>query len=63
MSRGAVGATVNFEVYLLLTMKLRIKMSQKQRQLEAKLASVGDAEYIHERLAEALGRRPPISEI
>lgn len=56
---ASVGATVDFEVYLLMTMKLRIKMSHKELQLEAKLAehglSVSDAERIHERVAKALG--------
>ncbi len=52
-------AIVDFEVYLLATMKLRIRMSHKEAQLEAKLAyhglSVGDAERIHERVAVTLG--------
>jgi hypothetical protein len=56
---SSIGATVDFEVYLLMTMKLRIKMSHKELQLEAKLAeqglSVADAERIHERVARALG--------
>lgn len=59
MNRGSVSATVDFEVFLLMTMKLRIKMSHKENQLAAKLAehglSVDDAEHIHERIAEALG--------
>jgi len=56
---ASIDATVKFEVYLLMTMKLRIKMSHEEPQLAAKLAehgvSVGDAERIHERVAQALG--------
>lgn len=54
-----VPAVIDFEVYLLMTMKLRISMSHKESQLEARLAerwlSLGDAERIHEQVAEALG--------
>jgi hypothetical protein len=56
---ASVGAAVDFEVYLLMTMKLRIRMSHKEFQLDTKLAehglSVGEAEHIHERVAETLG--------
>ncbi|OBF54897.1 hypothetical protein A5787_03910 [Mycobacterium sp. 852002-50816_SCH5313054-b] len=59
MNTVSAPAIVEFEVYLLMTMKLRISMSRKQAQLEAKLAehelSVDDAERIHERIVEALG--------
>lgn len=52
-------AIVDFEVYVLMTMKLRLKMSQKLDQLEAKLANHGltppDAERIHARVTETLG--------
>ena len=58
MNTAAVTAIVDFEVYLLMTMKLRIRMSHKEAQLEAKLAehgfSVDDGERLHERVAEAL---------
>lgn len=50
---------VNFEVHLLMTMKLRMSMSHQEAQLEAKLAehglSVSDAESVHQRVAGALG--------
>ena len=59
MNRASVTAIVDFEVYLLMTMKLRIRMSHQEAQLKAKLAeqgfSVDDGERIHERVAEALG--------
>jgi hypothetical protein len=59
MNSGSVGAIVDFEVYLLMTMKLRIKMSHQELQMEAKLAehglSVVDAERIHEQVAQTLG--------
>jgi hypothetical protein len=49
----------DFEVHLLMTMKLRIKMSHKEAELEAKLAehelSVASAERIHERVVDGLG--------
>jgi hypothetical protein len=51
--------TVDFEVHLLMTMKLRIRMSHNEAELEAKLAgfqlSVANAERMHERIADALG--------
>jgi hypothetical protein len=50
---------IDFEVHLLMTMKLRIKMSHEEAQLEAKLAehgiSIDSAERIHEQVAEVLG--------
>lgn len=59
MSTASAAAIVDFEVYLLMTMKLRMSMANKEAQLEAKLAelgfSFGDAELIHERVANALG--------
>lgn len=59
MNRLLLSPLIDFEVYLLMTMKLRIKMSHKEDQLAAKVAdrglSVDDAERIHERVAEALG--------
>lgn len=52
-------AIVEFEVYVLMTMKLRIRMSHEEAELESKLAerglSVDEAERIYERLAETLG--------
>lgn len=54
-----VSAVVDFETYLLMTMKLRVKMSHKEAQLEAKLAeqgmSVDDAQRVHDRIAHLLG--------
>lgn len=59
MNRSLVSAIVDFEVHLLMTMKLRIRMSHKEAQLQNKLTehsiSAGDAERIHERVTEALG--------
>jgi hypothetical protein len=58
---GTVSPTVivDFEVYVLMTMKPRLKMSQKLDQLEAKLAAHGftqaDGEHVHARVARALG--------
>jgi hypothetical protein len=50
---------VDFEVHLLMTMKLRIRMSHQEAQVEAKLAeqnlSIDAADRIHERVAEGLG--------
>jgi hypothetical protein len=50
---------VDFEVHLLMTMKLRIKMSHKEAQLEGKLAehglSVETAEGIHKQIAQSVG--------
>lgn len=59
MNSGPVSATLDFEVYVLMTMKLTITMSRREAQLQVKLAqrglSVGDAERIHGQVAEALG--------
>jgi hypothetical protein len=59
MNTASIPALIEFEVYLLMTMKLRIRMSHKEFQLDTKLAehglSVGEAEHIHERVAETLG--------
>nr|WP_240316586.1 hypothetical protein [Mycobacterium persicum] len=59
MNTAFTPAIIDFEIYLLMTMKLRISMSRKQAQLEAKLAehrlSIDDAECIHKRVAEVLG--------
>jgi hypothetical protein len=50
---------IDFEVHLLMTMKLRITMSHKEADLEAKLAehglSLDSAQRTHERVAEFLG--------
>jgi hypothetical protein len=59
MSIGPITAIADFEVYLLMTMRLRISMSHKEAQLQAKLAehgpSLDGAKNIHERVAGALG--------
>lgn len=59
MDDYSIAAIVDFEVYLLVAMKTRIKMSRKESQLEAKLSehgfSVTDAEYTHARIADVLG--------
>jgi hypothetical protein len=59
MNTSFAAATIDFEIYLLMTMKLRMSMANKEAQLEAKLAelglSLGDAELIHERVANGLG--------
>jgi hypothetical protein len=59
MNRVSNTAVMNLEIYLLMTMKLRMRMSHKEAQLEAKLAehglSVDDAERVHVRIGEALG--------
>lgn len=50
---------MDFEVYLPMTMKLRMFMAGKQSQLETKLAehelTIDQSNHIHERVAEALG--------
>lgn len=59
MNPGPTVTIVDFEVHLLMTMKLRIKMSHKEAQLEGKLAehglSVETAEGIHKRIVHRLG--------
>src|SRR5437660_11645357 len=59
MDKRLVEAVVHFEVHILMTMKLRIKMSHEEAKLEAKLAeqgiSLSNAEHIHKRIAGALG--------
>jgi hypothetical protein len=59
MGKASLTAVVEFEIYVLMTMKLRLKMSQKLDQLEVKLVDHGftpaDAERIHGQLVEALG--------
>ncbi|MGB6512497.1 MAG: hypothetical protein WBF57_05845 [Mycobacterium sp.] len=59
MNIASIPALIEFEVYLLMTMKLRMKMSHKEAQLEGKLAehglSVDDGKRIHERVAQTLG--------
>ncbi|MEE6139954.1 hypothetical protein SKC41_26955 [Mycobacterium sp. 050128] len=59
MDKLRISAITDFEVYVLMTMKLRIKMSHKETQLEAKLnehgLSVGDAQRVHDRVANELG--------
>lgn len=51
-------AVIDFEVYLLMMMKLRMSMANKGAQLKAKLAakelSLRDAELIDKRIANAL---------
>ncbi|AGZ49861.1 hypothetical protein PJN25_23430 [Mycobacterium kansasii] len=58
MNVSAYAMIIDFEVYLLMTMRLRMSMANKEAQLEAKLAEHGlslkDAERIHERIARAL---------
>jgi hypothetical protein len=58
MNSGSAEAILDFEAYLLMTMKLRITMAGKVALLEAKLAehglSVDDAAAIHHRVTEAL---------
>ncbi|MGO8962316.1 hypothetical protein [Mycobacterium sp.] len=59
MNVASIPALIEFEVYLLMTMKLRMKMSHNEARLEAKLAehglSVDDGNRIHERVAQTLG--------
>jgi hypothetical protein len=59
MDAASVTDVLEFEVFVLLTMKLRLKMSQKLDHLEAKLTdhglTVADGERIHDRVAQALG--------
>ena len=49
---------VNFEIYVLMTMKLRLKMSRKEDALAAKISqhgfSIDDAEHIHRQVSGAL---------
>jgi hypothetical protein len=51
-------AVVDFEVYLLITMKPRLSLADTRGLLDAKLATIGlsldDAVRIHDRVAEAL---------
>lgn len=58
MTMPAYAELRDFEVYILMTMKLRMSMADKMAQLEAKLAEHGlslyDAELIYERIAENL---------
>ncbi|VBA59736.1 hypothetical protein [Mycobacterium attenuatum] len=58
MNAASVTAIIDFEVYLLMTMKLRMSMANKEAQLEAKLAergfSIDDGERIHQRVTEVL---------
>ncbi|SOX52906.1 hypothetical protein MAAFP003_1574 [Mycobacterium ahvazicum] len=50
---------IDFEIHLLMTMKVRMSMAGKEFLLEAKLAenklTIEQAKNIHERVAEALG--------
>jgi hypothetical protein len=59
METTSVQAVIDFEVYLLMTMKLRLSMAGKESLLEAKLAERGltidQAKHIHQRVAESLG--------
>jgi hypothetical protein len=59
MDTSPAAAIIDFEVYVLMTMRLRMSMANKEAQLEAKLAEQGlsfcDAVLIHERVATALG--------
>lgn len=58
MTIPAHAALMEFEAYILMTMKLRMSMADKGAQLEAKLAEHGlslrDAELIYQRIAENL---------
>ncbi len=58
MNMPAYAELIDFEVYILMTMKLRMSMADKGAQLQAKLAEHGlslhDAELIYERIAENL---------
>ncbi|MEZ0350838.1 hypothetical protein [Mycobacterium sp. pR1184] len=59
MKAASVQAVINFEIYLLMTMKMRMSMAGKKSLLEAKLAennlTIDQANHIHNRVAEALG--------
>lgn len=59
MNIATATAILDFEVYLLMTMKLRMVSEEESKLLEAKLAehgfSVVDAQRVHERVAKALG--------
>jgi len=59
MKATSVQAVIDFEVYLLMTMKLRMLMAGKESLLKAKLAehelTIEQAMQIHERVTEALG--------
>lgn len=59
MKATSMRAVIDFEIYLLMTMKVRMSMAGKESLLEAKLAenkfTIEQAKHIHERIAEALG--------
>jgi hypothetical protein len=59
MEKPSVQAVIDFEVYLLMTMKLRMSMAGKESLLEAKLAEHGlkmdQAQNIYQRVTESLG--------
>lgn len=58
MNMPAISARIDFEVYLLMTMKIRMSNEKEARLLRDKLADhrlfLPDAERIHKRVAEAL---------
>src|ERR1700733_15075000 len=59
MEKPSIQAVIDFEVYLLMTMKLRMSMAGKESLLEAKLAEHGlkidQAQNIYQRVTESLG--------
>lgn len=58
MTSASINTILNFEIYVLMTMKLRLKMSRKEAALAAKLGqhefSIDDAERIHRQVSGAL---------
>ncbi len=58
MTTASINTIVNFEIYVLMTMKLRLKMSRKEAALAAKLSqhgfSIDEAERIHRQVSGAL---------
>jgi hypothetical protein len=61
MDRALHTAVVDFEVYLLITMKPRLSLKDARGLLDAKLATLGlsvdGAVRIHDRIAEAVGHQ------
>ena len=58
MPAVSLTAIIDFEIFVLMTMKLRLSMADKKDRLEAKLAdhdlSVADAERVYERISDVL---------
>lgn len=58
MTTASISTILNFEIYVLMTMKLRLKMSRKEAALAVKLSQHGfsgdDAERIHRQVSGAL---------